>query len=79
MKYKLALTITALTTHFSFTLAAMDLPIASGSFTAARDSLTNYSCPEWFRDAKFGIWAHWGPQAVPRAGEICRMSRFRKM
>jgi prepilin-type N-terminal cleavage/methylation domain-containing protein len=50
-------------------LAAMDLPVASGSFTAARDSLTNYSCPEWFRDAKFGIWAHWGPQAVPRAGD----------
>jgi alpha-L-fucosidase len=33
------------------------------------DSLTNYSCPEWFRDAKFGIWAHWGPQAVPMEGD----------
>jgi alpha-L-fucosidase len=32
-------------------------------------SLTNYSCPEWFRDAKFGIWAHWGPQAVPMEGD----------
>ena len=29
----------------------------------------NYKCPEWFRDAKFGIWAHWGPQAVPRQGD----------
>lgn len=27
-----------------------------------------YSCPEWFRDAKFGIWFHWGPQAVPEQG-----------
>ena len=28
-----------------------------------------YQYPEWFRDAKFGIWAHWGPQAVPRQGD----------
>jgi alpha-L-fucosidase len=27
-----------------------------------------YECPEWFRDAKFGIWFHWGPQAVPEQG-----------
>lgn len=32
-------------------------------------SLTNYQCPEWFRDAKFGIWSHWGPQAVPEGGD----------
>ena len=29
----------------------------------------NYQCPEWFRDAKFGIWAHWGPQCVPEQGD----------
>ncbi len=23
----------------------------------------------WFRDAKFGIWAHWGPQCVPEYGD----------
>jgi len=28
----------------------------------------DYRCPEWFRDAKFGLWAHWGPQTVPRLG-----------
>lgn len=33
------------------------------------ESLKNYQCPEWFRDAKFGIWAHWGPQAVPMFGD----------
>lgn len=27
-----------------------------------------YECPEWFRDAKFGIWFHWGAQAVPEQG-----------
>ena len=25
--------------------------------------------PEWFRDAKFGIWAHWGPQCVEGSGD----------
>jgi alpha-L-fucosidase len=45
------------------------LPIAPGPFTGTTDSLTNYACPEWFRDAKFGIWAHWGPQAVPMEGD----------
>ncbi len=29
------------------------------------ESLKQYECPEWFRDAKFGIWACLGPQSVP--------------
>lgn len=49
--------------------ASLQLPIASGRFAGTMDSLTNYSCPEWFRNAKFGIWAHWGPQAVPMEGD----------
>jgi alpha-L-fucosidase len=48
---------------------ALDLPITPGPFAGTMDSLTNYACPEWFRDAKFGIWAHWGPQAVPEQGD----------
>ncbi len=48
---------------------ALDLPIAPGPFIGTRDSLTNYTCPDWFRDAKFGIWAHWGPQSVPMEGD----------
>ena len=49
--------------------AKLDLPVAAGPFKPALESLTNYSCPDWFRDAKFGIWAHWGPQAVPMDGD----------
>lgn len=30
------------------------------------DSLAQYQCPDWFRDAKFGIYAHWGPYTVPQ-------------
>jgi alpha-L-fucosidase len=43
--------------------------IAGGKFKPADESLKQYDYPEWFRDAKFGIWAHWGPQAVPRQGD----------
>lgn len=33
------------------------------------DSLAQYQVPDWFRDAKFGIWAHWGPQCQPERGD----------
>src|SRR4051794_29200441 len=29
----------------------------------------SYRVPDWFRDAKFGIWAHWGPQCQPEWGD----------
>ena len=38
-------------------------------FEPSFDSLRQYSAPEWFRDAKFGIWSHWGPQSVPMFGD----------
>jgi len=30
--------------------------------------LKNYQTPEWFRDAKFGIYPHWGVYSVPEFG-----------
>ncbi len=42
---------------------------AVGPFQPTWESLAEYQCPEWFRDAKFGIWAHWGPQCVPMFGD----------
>lgn len=33
------------------------------------ESLAQFQCPDWFRNAKFGIWAHWGPQCVPKTGD----------
>lgn len=32
--------------------------------------------PEWFRDAKFGIWAHWGPQCVEGSGDWMARSLY---
>ena len=49
--------------------STLKLPIAPGPFQPTMDSLKQYKCPDWFRDAKFGIWAHWGPQAVPMDGD----------
>lgn len=43
--------------------------IAKGPFKPTWDSLTGYQTPDWFRDAKFGIWAHWGPQCQPERGD----------
>jgi hypothetical protein len=40
----------------------------SGPFTADWDSLGAYRVPEWFRDAKFGIFIHWGVYSVPAFG-----------
>jgi alpha-L-fucosidase len=34
-------------------------------FQANWDSLAQYRTPEWFRDAKFGIFLHWGVYSVP--------------
>jgi len=31
-------------------------------------SLTTHSTPQWFRDAKFGIYTHWGVYSVPACG-----------
>jgi alpha-L-fucosidase len=40
-----------------------------GPFQPNWESLKAYRCPDWFRDAKFGIWAHWSPQCVPEQGD----------
>ncbi|MGH2644093.1 MAG: alpha-L-fucosidase, partial [Chitinophagaceae bacterium] len=50
-------------------LSDPDPVIAQGPFKGTRESLSAYQIPEWFRDAKFGIWAHWGPQSAPEYGD----------
>lgn len=43
--------------------------IAAGPFSPDWASLEKYQTPDWFRNAKFGIWAHWGPQCEPEFGD----------
>lgn len=43
---------------------------ATGPYTADWKSLgQTYSTPQWWRDAKFGAWAHWDPQSMPEQGD----------
>ena len=51
-------------------------PIAKGPFQPTWESLQNYKTPEWYRDAKFGMWAHWGPQCQPEAGDWYARSMY---
>jgi alpha-L-fucosidase len=51
--------------------------IAAGPFQPTWESLSaHYQCPEWFRDAKFGIWAHWSAQCVPEQGDWYARSMY---
>src|SRR5579875_1545416 len=45
--------------------AMVDQADAGGPFHANWESLGAYKIPDWFRDAKFGIFLHWGVYSVP--------------
>ena len=45
-------------------LETVDATIAKGPFKPEWESLKAHQDPEWFRDAKFGIYTHWGPVTV---------------
>ncbi|MGA2232844.1 MAG: alpha-L-fucosidase [Tepidisphaeraceae bacterium] len=47
--------------------AAPEIP--PGPFAGNRESLNAYHVPDWFADAKFGIWNHWGPQSAAEYGD----------
>ena len=46
-------------------LARIDRRVAEGPYDAAWDSLSRWQAPQWYRDAKFGIFTHWGIYTVP--------------
>jgi alpha-L-fucosidase len=61
---------TVLKSILAATAAGRSANSASGGlFEANWESLKQYRCPEWFRDAKFGMWSHWGPQGAPKQGD----------
>lgn len=49
-------------------LQEVDKLDAQGPFRADWQSLESYEVPEWYRDAKFGIFIHWGVYSVPAFG-----------
>ena len=52
-----------------FSIWAADVAVEKGAFAPEWESVAQWECPEWFKDAKFGIWAHWGPQCQAESGD----------
>jgi alpha-L-fucosidase len=55
----------------TFPEVKMDFPMATGPFEPTWESINqNYPAGEsWLREAKFGIWVHFGPQAAGESGD----------
>ena len=52
-------------------------PMAAGPYQPTWESLASqYKTPDWYRDAKFGIWAHWSAQCVPERGDWYARSMY---
>jgi alpha-L-fucosidase len=49
-------------------LTDVDQADHQGPFRPDWESLQNYEAPAWYRDAKFGIFIHWGAYSVPAFG-----------
>ena len=75
-KFKPAMAISALSVALA--TAAVTLPSCSSQeenkieplFQPTLESMeAHFQAPEWYQDAKFGIFTHWGPQCVPESGD----------
>ncbi|MFL6354876.1 MAG: alpha-L-fucosidase, partial [Bryobacteraceae bacterium] len=44
---------------------AVDTANAHGRYQPSWESLKQYKIPDWYQDAKFGIFIHWGVYSVP--------------
>ncbi|WP_346769814.1 alpha-L-fucosidase [Mediterranea massiliensis] len=55
----------------TFAEVKLDLPVAAGPYEPTWNSIeANYpGTPDWLRDAKFGIWVHFGPQSAGESGD----------
>ncbi len=55
----------------TFSEVKLDIPIAAGPFEPTWESIEkNYpGSPDWLREAKFGIWVHFGPQSAGESGD----------
>ena len=57
-------------TWIGFVVAAVSAVSAPAQqFEPTIESLRQYECPGWFRDAKFGIWSCWNAYTVPGVGD----------
>ena len=69
IKFSVFITAFLIISNLGFT-QKVDLPIIDGPFsTIVAVALNNTRRPNGSGDAKFGIWAHWGPQCEPEDGD----------
>ena len=61
----------SLLTAMTMTVSAQkaDVDVKTGTYGNDWNSLSAWECPEWFKNAKFGIWAHCGPQCQAEDGD----------
>jgi len=52
--------------------------VAQGPFKPEWSSLAAYQVPDWYKNAKFGLWAHWGPQCQPEHGDWYARSMYQE-
>ncbi|WP_281888798.1 alpha-L-fucosidase [Paenibacillus sp. YYML68] len=52
----------------AYTMQAVHDVISKGPYRDDWESLSAYTIPEWYKNAKFGIFIHWGVYAVPAYG-----------
>lgn len=69
MVLAVALTAYAQTEEYLVPVLEVQEKMSTGEYEPTWESLRGYETPEWFRDAKFGIWAHWGAQCVEGSGD----------
>ena len=50
--------------------------MASAEYEAKWESLDSRPVPQWWQDAKFGIFIHWGPYAVPAYAPVAENGKF---
>lgn len=63
--------------EYQVPVSEKDEPMMKGKFEPTWESLeNNYKVPKWFKNAKFGIWAHWGPQCVEGSGDWMARSLY---
>ncbi len=62
MKFRIFLYISIICVFFSN--AGCAVAMTNPEYEPTWDSLSKHKNPDWFRDAKFGIYTHWGPVTV---------------
>jgi len=69
MRKLIALTVFGVLSVTNANAQLTDVPMEEGKYSNNWKSLSQWECPEWFKDAKFGLWAHWGPQCQAESGD----------